>query len=88
MLSAIVGIAGPDISVTDLAMTAGKSSLRGRLDLKIGPIGIDGEIAADDVDATTVAALLFRLPSAAPGAAKSWSPFPVGGGAFGASTER
>ena len=44
-LSAIVGIAGPDISVTDLAMTAGKSSLRGRLDLKIGrPVGIDGEV--------------------------------------------
>ena len=84
-LSAIVGIAGPDISVTDLAMTAGKSSLRGRLDLKMAStIGIDGEIAANDVDAATVAALLFGLPSAASGAAKSWSPSPVGGGAFGA----
>ena len=84
-LSAIVGIAGADISVTDLAMTAGKSSLRGRLDLKIAsPVGIGGEIAADDVDAAAVAALLFGLPSALPGAAKPWSPAPVGAGGFGA----
>jgi AsmA-like C-terminal region len=89
-LSAIVGIAGSDISVTDLAMTAGKSSLRGRLDLKMAsPLGIGGEIAADDVDAASVAALLLGLPSAAPaasGAAKPWSPAPVGAGAFGAAS--
>jgi uncharacterized protein involved in outer membrane biogenesis len=86
-LSAIVGIAGSDISVTDLAMTAGKSSLRGRLDLKMAsPVGIGGEIAADEVDAATVAALLLGLPSAAPGAAKPWSPSPVGPGAFAAAT--
>jgi uncharacterized protein involved in outer membrane biogenesis len=84
-LSAIVGIAGPDISITDLALTSGKSSLRGRLDLKMAsPIGIAGEVAADDVDGATVAALLLGLPGAAPGAAKPWSPSPVGGGAFGA----
>jgi uncharacterized protein involved in outer membrane biogenesis len=85
-LSAIVGVAGPDISVTDLAVTTGKSSLRGRLDLKIAsPIGISGEIAADDVDAAAVAALLFGLPSAAASiGAKTWSPLPVGIGAFGA----
>lgn len=84
-LSAIVGIAGPDMSVTDLTVTAGKSSLRGRFDLKMAdPVGITGEIAADDVDAAAVAALLFGLPGAAPGAAKPWSPSPVGAGAFGA----
>ncbi len=84
-LSAIVGVAGPDITVTDLAMTAGKSSLRGRLDLKMAsPIGIGGEIAVDDVDATAVAGLLLGLPSAVPGAAKPWSPAPVGAGGFGA----
>jgi hypothetical protein len=86
-LSAIVGIAGPEISVTDLAMTAGKSSLRGRLDLKMAsPLGIGGEIAADDVDAAAVAALLFGLPGAVPGSAKPWSPAPVGAGGFGAVT--
>jgi large subunit ribosomal protein L24 len=84
-LSAIVGIAGADISVTDLAMTAGRSLLRGRFDLKMAsPVGISGEIAADDIDATAVAALLFGLPSTVPGAAKPWSPAPVGAGGFGA----
>jgi uncharacterized protein involved in outer membrane biogenesis len=83
-LSAIVGIAGSDISVTDLAMTAGKSSLRGRLDLKVAnPVAVDGDIAADDVDATAVAALLLGLPMAPPGMPKPWSPSPVGIGAFG-----
>jgi uncharacterized protein involved in outer membrane biogenesis len=88
-LSAIVGIAGSDISVTDLTMTAGKSSLRGRLDLKmVSPLGIGGDIAIDDVDAASVAALLLGLPNAAaaPGAAKPWSPSPVGPGAFGAAS--
>jgi len=84
-VNAIVGIAGPDLSVTDLAVKAGKSSLRGRLDLKISsPLGIAGELAADDVDAAIVAGLLFGLPGAAPGTGKSWSAAPVGGGAFGA----
>jgi large subunit ribosomal protein L24 len=84
-LSAIVGIAGPDLSVTDLALTSGKSSARGRLDLKVAsPITVAGEVAADEVDAATVAALLFGLPSAVPGAGKPWSPSPVGPGAFGA----
>jgi uncharacterized protein involved in outer membrane biogenesis len=85
-LSAIVGVAGPDISVNDLAMTAGRSSLRGRLDLKIAsPIVVGGDITADDVDAAAVAALLFGLPGAAPsGGAKAWSSLPVGVGAFGA----
>ncbi len=84
-VNAIVGIAGPDLSVTDLAVKAGKSSLRGRLDLKISsPLGIAGELGADDVDAVIVAGLLFGLPSAAPGTGKSWSAAPVGGGVFGA----
>ena len=83
-LSAIVGIAGPDLSVTDLAMHSGKSSLRGRLDLKIAePLAVAGQISGDDVDVATAAGLVFGLPSAAAGAAKSWSAAPVGGGAFG-----
>ena len=83
LLNAIVGLAGPDISVTDLTLAAGKASLRGRLDLKVAnPVGIGGEIAADDVDATAIAALLLGLPSTAAGAPKPWSPAPVGAGAF------
>jgi uncharacterized protein involved in outer membrane biogenesis len=82
-LAVIVGIAGPDLSVTDLSVSSGKSSLRGRLDLKVAdPVGVAGEISGDDLDVATAAGLLFGLPSAAAGA-KSWSAAPVGGGLFG-----
>ena len=81
--SAIIGVAGADLSVTDLAMTIGKSSLRGRFDLKVAnPFVIGGDVAVDDVDATSVATLLLGLPSAAPGGGKSWSSLPIGAGAF------
>jgi len=83
-LSAIVGVAGSDLSVTDLTVSAGKSSLRGRLDLKVAePLAVAGEVSGDDLDAATAAGLLFGLPSVAAGATKSWSAAPVGGGAFG-----
>lgn len=81
--TAIIGVAGTDLSVTDLVVAAGKSSLRGRLDLKLAdPVGIAGELTAADADAATAAALLLGLPSAAAGAGKAWSSAPVGGGAF------
>ncbi len=81
--NAIVGIAGGDLSVTDLAVTAGKSSLRGRLDLTLSkPVGIAGEVAADEVDAAAVAAMLLGLPSVPGNGGKLWSAAPVGGGAF------
>jgi uncharacterized protein involved in outer membrane biogenesis len=83
-LNAIVGIAGPVLSVTDLTVKSGKSSLRGRLDLKVAdPIAVAGEIAGDDLEAPTAASLLLGLPTAAPGAARSFSAAPVGGGVFG-----
>jgi uncharacterized protein involved in outer membrane biogenesis len=83
-LNAIVGIAGPVLSVTDLTVKSGKSSLRGRLDLKVAdPIAVAGDIAGDDLMAPMVSSLLFGLPNATPGAAKSFSAAPVGGGAFG-----
>jgi large subunit ribosomal protein L24 len=83
--TAIVGVAGADLSVTDLAMTIGKSALRGRLDLKMAnPVAISGDVAADDVDAASVAMQLLGLPGAAPGASKPWSSSPVGTGAFAA----
>ncbi len=82
--NAIVGIAGGDLSVTDLVVTAGKSSLRGTLDLTLSkPVGIAGEVAADEVDAAAVAAMLLGLPSAPGNGGKLWSAAPVGGGAFG-----
>ena len=82
-LSLIVGIAGPDLSVTDLTVGSGKSSLRGRLDLKVAdPVAVAGEISGDDLDVASAAGLLLGLPSAGP-AAKSWSAAPVGAGVFG-----
>ena len=82
--SAIIGVAGAELSFTDLAMTVGKSSLRGRLDLKLAsPVAINGEIAADDMDGAAVTASLLGLPSAAPGSVRPWSSAPVGNGAFG-----
>ena len=82
--SAIVGFAGADVSLTDLIVGAGKSSVRGRLDLKLAnPLGISGDIAADDVDVAAVSAMLFGLPSAAPASGAAWSHEPIGAGAFG-----
>jgi hypothetical protein len=82
-LAVIVGIAGPELSVTDLSVSSSKSSLRGRLDLKVAdPLRVAGEISGDDLDVAAAAGLLFGLPSAAAGA-KSWSAAPVGGGVFG-----
>jgi large subunit ribosomal protein L24 len=83
--SAIIGIAGVDLTVTDLAMTVAKSSVHGRVDLKLSnPMGIGGDIAADNVDAAAVAAMLLGLPSVEPGAGKLWSPLPLGAGGFAA----
>jgi uncharacterized protein involved in outer membrane biogenesis len=80
--SAVVGIAGADLSVTDLSMTAGKSAVRGRLHFKLAnPLGVGGEIEADQADVPAMLAMLTGTPSAAGGA---WSPDPFGHGAFGA----
>ncbi len=82
--SAIIGVAGADLTVTDLDVTAGKASMRGRLDLKLSnPIGVDGEIAANAVDVAAIAAALLGLPRAPAGAAAPWSDAPPGTGAFG-----
>ena len=79
--SAVVGIAGTDLSVTDLSMTAGKSAVRGRLDLRLAnPLGIGGEIEADQADVTAILALLTGTPTAG---GSMWSPDPFGPGAFG-----
>jgi hypothetical protein len=80
--SAVVGITGANLSVTDLSMIAGKSAVRGRLDLKLTkPLGIGGEIEADQADVPAILAMLTGTPS---GAGGTWSPDPFGPGAFGA----
>ena len=82
-LSVIVGVAGPELSVTDLTVSSGKSSLRGRLDLKVAdPVAVAGEISGGELDVAPATGLLFGLPSAG-AAAKSWSAAPVGDGMFG-----
>ena len=83
-----VAVAGRNLSFTDLAVAVGKVSLHGRLALKLSsPVGIDGDIEADDVDAAAVSAMILGLPSTAPGAGGGggpWSPEPIGPGAFAA----
>ncbi len=82
--SAIVGFAGAEVSLTDLTIAVGKSSMRGHLDLKLGkPLAVNGDIAADDVDAAAVSAMLFGLPSAASPSIPAWSHEPIAAGAFG-----
>ncbi len=82
-LSAIVGIAGTDLSVTDLVAAVGKSSARARLDVKLAyPIAITGDVAADDIDASSALAMLLGLPSAASNGGKTWSAAPFGAGVF------
>jgi large subunit ribosomal protein L24 len=83
--SATVAIAGANLSFTDLAVATGKTALRGHLALKLSsPIGIDGDIKSDEVDAAALAAMLLGFPSTAPGATGPWSPEPFGAGAFAA----
>jgi uncharacterized protein involved in outer membrane biogenesis len=82
---AAMAIAGTDLSFTDIAVAVGKASVRGRLAVNLAnPVGIDGDIEADDVDAANVTAMLFGLPSNAQGAGPLWSSEPIGAGAFAA----
>jgi uncharacterized protein involved in outer membrane biogenesis len=81
---AVVGITGADLSVRDLSVTAGKSAVRGRLDLKLAsPVGIGGEIEADQADVAAILAMLTGTPTAS---GNTWSPDPFGPGAFARAT--
>ncbi|MBV8777432.1 MAG: hypothetical protein JO258_09575, partial [Alphaproteobacteria bacterium] len=65
-----VTLAGSTVSLSDLAVALGKGAARGRVSLNLAtPLGIDGNVEADDADAAGVAAVLFGLPSAAVNAA-------------------
>jgi large subunit ribosomal protein L24 len=88
--SAKLAVTGGALSFTDLAVSAAKASLHGRLALDLAaPIGIDGILAGDDIDAGALAAALLGLPGAAASAANTsaisiWPAEPIGAGAFGA----
>jgi len=80
---ATVAVSDTDLSFTNLTVTAGKTSVRGRLGLKLSsPIEIDGDIAADDVDAAALSAMLLGLPVAAAAGGNSWSSELIGAGVF------
>jgi len=80
--SSSVAVAGRMLSFTDLDVAVGRASLHGRLTVKLSsPIGIEGDIAANDADAAAVAAMILGMPT---GGAAAWSPEPIGAGAFGA----
>jgi AsmA family/AsmA-like C-terminal region len=82
---AAVAISGADLSLTQIAVAAGKASLHGRLAVTLAnPLAIDGDIEADNVDGARVAAMLLGLPPQTPGATALWSSQPVGAGAFAA----
>jgi uncharacterized protein involved in outer membrane biogenesis len=83
--SAALAIAAGDLSFTDLAVNAANTRLRGRLAVKLAsPLGVYGEIKAEEADAASMLAALLGLPSPAPGASAPWSPEPFGAGAFSA----
>ena len=80
--SSSVAVAGRTLSFTDLDVAVGKASLHGRLAVKLSsPVGIDGDIAANDADAAAIAAMILGMPIAS---AAAWSSEPIGAGAFGA----
>jgi len=80
---AALAIGGTAVSLTQIAVAAGKASVRGRFDVNLtSPIGVDGELAADNVDGAWLTAMLLGLPGRARGAAGLWSSQPLGAGAF------
>jgi uncharacterized protein involved in outer membrane biogenesis len=82
---AAVTVNGAAVSLTQIAIAAGKASARGRLTVNLGsPPTIDGDIGADNVDGAWLTAMLLGLPRQASNAAGLWSSQQVGAGAFGA----
>ncbi|HEY5067413.1 MAG TPA: AsmA family protein [Xanthobacteraceae bacterium] len=79
---AALAVGGGKLAITDIVAHAGQSSLGGHVafDLTKNPVGIDGDIKADAVDAPAVAALLLGLP--ATGSDAAWSNAGLGGGVF------
>ena len=67
---AAVAVSGTDLSLTQIAVAAGKSSANGHLARQLAsPVAIDGDVTADNVDGARIVALLLGLPQQAPGLA-------------------
>ncbi len=82
---AAVAVSGTNLSLTQIAVAAGKASANGHLTLNLAsPVAIDGDVTADNVDGARIVALLLGLPRQAPGTAGLWSSQPVAAGAFAA----
>jgi hypothetical protein len=80
---AAVAMTGAALSFSQIAIAAGKTSVRGQLAVKLSnPIEINGDVAADYVDGAWLSAMLLGLPGRAQGAAGLWSSAPLGAGAF------
>jgi large subunit ribosomal protein L24 len=79
---AALAVGGGKLAFTDIVAHAGQASLSGHVALTLAknPIAIDGDIAADTVDAPAAAALLLGLP--ANGLDAAWSNAALGGGVF------
>jgi large subunit ribosomal protein L24 len=85
-VNAKMALAGSDVALTDVVAVAGKTSLHGRLALTLSsPIGIGGDVAADEIDAAAVSAMLLGFASGLPNANGYRSAAPIGAGAFGAA---
>jgi uncharacterized protein involved in outer membrane biogenesis len=83
--TAKLAIAGTKFLFTGLSATSGKAVVRGRLALDVTtPLGIDGALEGDNIDAAVLSTTLLGISAAAPGATGVWSAEPIGAGAFGA----
>lgn len=82
-LNAVVGIDGRALTLSDVTLTAGKTALRGRLDLTLGkPLRVGGTLTSEEIDATQSVALIAGLPIA-PSTGGPWPATTIGAGAFG-----
>jgi uncharacterized protein involved in outer membrane biogenesis len=80
---AALAVAGAKFSFTGISATIGKNALHGNIAVDwASPIGVNGDIAADEVDGGSVAALLLGLPTNAQSNDAQWSSEPLGAGAF------
>lgn len=82
---AALALEGTKLSFSGIDATVGKSALHGNIAVDwTNPIGINGDIEADDVDAPRLTALLLGLPANAQTSAGQWSSELNGEGAFAA----
>ena len=81
--TAAMAIDGANLSFTDITATVAKSAVRGAIAISLNksPVGIDGNVEADDIDGAGVLAMLLGLPANANGGSVPSSE-KIGAGAF------